>query len=247
MVKIKSGHTPKEVNQMPNDLLPGDHHYRAYVGDPRHYDLVSAVTFQILTLLGLRETHSVLDIGCGSLRNARLLIPYLNAGNYFGVEPDQWLVDEGIRLETGSSQIKVKRPTFSFRSDLNDFPKEQTFDYILLQSIFSHSGPDVLSTWLDQLAPRMHTDSLMVGTYYKQSQDGLQTGWVYPGLVPYRQETFAGYFESRNVIFNEIEWPHPRQQWFVASRSKVDVKKLSIAGKLIAESVNGRWHRRKKN
>ena len=232
---------------MPQDLLPGDHHYRAYVGDPRHYDLVSAVSFQILILLGLRETHSVLDIGCGSLRNARLLIPYLNAGNYFGVEPEQWLVDEGIRNETGSSQINVKRPTFSFRSDLNEFPKEQNFDYIFLQSIFSHSGPDVLTTWLDQLVSRMHTDSLMVGTYYKQSQDGSQTGWVYPGLVPYRQETFAGFFEPRNIIFNEIEWPHPRQQWFVASRSKVDVEQLSIVGKLIAESVNGRWHRRKKS
>ncbi len=33
---------------MPRDPLPGNHHYRAYVGDPQHYDLVSAVSFQIL-------------------------------------------------------------------------------------------------------------------------------------------------------------------------------------------------------
>ena len=45
---------------MPQDLLPGDHHYRAYVGDPRHYDLVSAVSFQILILLGFDKigTHT---------------------------------------------------------------------------------------------------------------------------------------------------------------------------------------------
>ncbi len=37
---------------MPQDLLPGDHHYRAYVGEPRHYGLVSTVSFQILIKSG---------------------------------------------------------------------------------------------------------------------------------------------------------------------------------------------------
>ena len=66
------------------DLSPGDNHYRAYVGPPKDYDLVSAMVFNLLTCLGLRQHHRVLDIGCGSLRSGRLLIPYLNKGNYFG-------------------------------------------------------------------------------------------------------------------------------------------------------------------
>ena len=62
-------------------LKPGDAHYRAYVGPPEDYDLIAAMTFNLLTTLGLRQHHSLLDVGCGSLRIGRLLIPYLNGIN----------------------------------------------------------------------------------------------------------------------------------------------------------------------
>src|SRR5947199_9194661 len=92
-------------------LKPGDPHYRAYVGPPEDYDLIAAMTFNLLTTLGLRQQHSLLDIGCGSLRIGRLLIPYLNRGKYFGVEPNEWLVEEGIKRELGEALLQVKRPT----------------------------------------------------------------------------------------------------------------------------------------
>lgn len=95
-------------------LKPGDPQYRAYVGPPEDYDLVAAMAFNLLTTLGLRQHHSLLDIGCGSLRIGRLLIPYLNRGKYFGVEPNEWLVDEGIRRELGETSVQIKRPTFFF-------------------------------------------------------------------------------------------------------------------------------------
>src|SRR5271167_1446401 len=90
-------------------LPAGAHHYRAYVGPPQDYDLVAAMTFNLLTVLGLRQHHSLLDVGCGSLRNGRLLIPYLNNGNYTGIETNKWLVGEGIRRETGRDQIRIKK------------------------------------------------------------------------------------------------------------------------------------------
>ena len=58
-------------------LPPGARHYAAYVGPPEQYDFMGATQFRLLTTLGLREHHSVLDFGCGSLRAGRLLIPYL--------------------------------------------------------------------------------------------------------------------------------------------------------------------------
>ena len=95
-------------------LKPGDPQYRAYVGPPEDYDLIAAMTFNLLTTLGLRQHHSLLDIGCGSLRIGRLLIPYLNRGKYFGAEPNEWLVDEGIRRELGETLVQIKHPTFFF-------------------------------------------------------------------------------------------------------------------------------------
>src|SRR5207244_4835822 len=95
-------------------LKPGNSHYRAYVGPPEDYDLIAAMTFNLLTTLGLRQHHSLLDVGCGSLRIGRLLIPYLNRGKYFGVEPNEWLFEQGIKRELGEALLKIKRQTFLF-------------------------------------------------------------------------------------------------------------------------------------
>jgi hypothetical protein len=77
-------------------LPGGSRHFRAYVGPPRQFDFMGATQFRLLTTLGLREHHSVLDFGCGSLRAGRLLIPYLLPGRYYGLEPNRWLIEDGI-------------------------------------------------------------------------------------------------------------------------------------------------------
>ena len=57
-------------------LQAGDSHYMAYVGPPGQYDFVGATQFRLLSTLGLRADHSLLDFGCGSLRAGRLFLSY---------------------------------------------------------------------------------------------------------------------------------------------------------------------------
>src|SRR5206468_10042007 len=95
-------------------LKPGDAHYRAYVGPPEDYDLIAAMAFNLLTTLGLRQHHALLDVGGGSLRIGRLLIPYLNRGKNFGVEPNEGLVEQGIKRELGRALLEMKGRTFFF-------------------------------------------------------------------------------------------------------------------------------------
>jgi len=71
--------------------------YKSYVGPLEFYDIVSGLQFVVLYLLGLREHHCLLDIGCGSLRGGKLFIPYLLPNRYFGIEPEKWLIEEGRR------------------------------------------------------------------------------------------------------------------------------------------------------
>src|SRR5277367_6499807 len=99
---------PPAAQQNNEDAL-----HRAFVGPPDRYDLASAGQFSLLTALGLREEHTLLDIGCGSLRGGRLFIPYLNPEKYFGIEPEQWLIDQGIAAEIGRDLANIKKPAFS--------------------------------------------------------------------------------------------------------------------------------------
>ena len=197
-------------------LKPGEPQYRAYVGPPEDYDLVAAMAFNLLTTLGLRQHHSLLDIGCGSLRIGRLLIPYLNRGKYFGVEPNEWLVDEGIRRELGETLVQIKRPTFFFSDSPDTISQaKMSFDFALAQSIFSHCGLDLIQAWLSAISRSLAQDGVLVATFLIGKEDSAQAGWIYPGCVNYRPATLERAAKDVNLRFEILDWKHPRQTWAV--------------------------------
>jgi len=63
----------------------GNNH-RTYIGPMCNWGAVAGHTFKLLFDHGMKPKHKVLDIGCGALRVGRVLIPYLNAGGYYGQE-----------------------------------------------------------------------------------------------------------------------------------------------------------------
>ena len=195
-------------------LKPGDSHYRAYVGPPERYDLVAAMSFNLLTTLGLRQHHTLLDIGCGSLRIARLLIPYLNQNKYVGIEPNQWLVNEGIRNEVGANLVGIKRPLFLHSQDPTCLSQiDMKFDFALAQSIFSHCGVDLIAGWLRATARLLAPNGALVATFFPGEKDNTVTGWIYPECVRYRPDTMLRLATEARLRFQLLDWRHPRQTW----------------------------------
>jgi SAM-dependent methyltransferase len=204
-------------------LKPGDPQYRAYVGPPQDYDLVSAMAFNLLTTLGLRQHHSVLDIGCGSLRIGRLLIPYLNQAKYFGIEPNEWLVAEGIRRELGETLVQIKRPTFFFSDSPGAIAQANIpFDFALAQSIFSHCGLDLIQEWLSAISHSLARHGALVATFLIGEQDCTATGWIYPACVNYRTATIERAANAVNLRFEILDWKHPRQTWALFAAPEFD-------------------------
>ena len=204
-------------------LKPGDPQYRAYVGPPEDYDLVAAMSFNLLTTLGLRQHHSLLDIGCGSLRIGRLLIPYLNRGKYFGVEPNEWLVNEGIQRELGETLLQIKRPTFLFFDSPDIIVQAKiAFDFALAQSIFSHCGLDLIRGWLSAISRSLAQDGALVATFLTGEEDSAQTGWIYPDCVNYRPATLERVAKDLNLRFEILDWKHPRQTWALFAAPEFD-------------------------
>jgi SAM-dependent methyltransferase len=204
-------------------LKPGDPHYRAYVGPPEDYDLIAAMTFNLLTTLGLRQHHSLLDVGCGSLRIGRLLIPYLNRGKYFGLEPHEWLVEAGMKHELGKEVVQIKRPTFFFTDSPDALTQARiSFDFALAQSIFSHCGLDLIRGWLSAISRSLATDGALVATFLPDEKDSPRSGWIYPECVNYRPATLERAAAEANLRFEILDWKHPRQTWALFAAPKFD-------------------------
>ena len=212
----------KGKNSLGLSLRPGAAHYRAYVGPPEDYDLVAAMTFNLLTTLGLRQNHTLLDVGCGSLRIGRLLIPYLNAGNYVGIEPNRWLIDEGISCETGRDQIEIKHARFYHASSTAGLPPNETFDFAVAQSIFSHCGPDLIQGWLRDISSHLKEAGVLVATFLIGNDDCEKEGWFYPACVRYRVNTMVTFAQGAGLNFMLLDWKHPRQSWALFAKPKFE-------------------------
>lgn len=203
-------------------LPAGAAHYTAYVGPPGQYDLMGATQFRLLTTLGLREFHRVLDFGCGSLRAGRLLIPYLAPGHYHGLEPNLWLVEDAVERQLGADLVALKRPNFHAFDDFRAERCGTDFDFILAQSIFSHAGADLIATALRGFRLALAPHGLALVTLLHPGQDGAAEfhgrGWVYPQSVAHAPGTIARIIAAAGLCGRPIPWFHPRQSWYALAR-----------------------------
>ena len=196
-----------------------EENYKSWVGPAGRYDLVSAIQFNLLTLLGLRDSHFVLDVGCDSLRLGRLLIPFLRSGHYFGIEPERWAVAAGFQYELGCDAIKLKSPKFSDVADFELGVFKRKFDFIMAQSIFSHASREQVERCINQAAGAMHDSSVFIFNYSigPKNHDG---GWIYPGCVRYTRAWMRHVTENAGLVYDEIQLNNSPawQIWVVAGR-----------------------------
>ena len=114
--------------------------YRSWVGPPLKYDRNAAMQFNVLTSLGLREYHFLLDIGCGSLRAGRLVDPLPSPGALFRHRAGALAGRGGHRARNGRDAIRIKRPTFSHNEDWRLSVFDRDFDFMVAQSIFTDTA-----------------------------------------------------------------------------------------------------------
>ena len=139
--------------------------WRARAGNHLMWDTIGASQISLLVLFfGLRERHKLLEIGAGTLRAARFLIPNLDVGNYCGVEPKEQSVELGIRHELGEEMAARKQPRFSTREDFVFDEFGEKFDYALSYSVLTHTAPPQVTKFFEGLAPVMHDQSIALVT-----------------------------------------------------------------------------------
>jgi SAM-dependent methyltransferase len=205
-------------------LSPGGDHYSAYVGPPALYDVMGASQFRLLTTLGLRDRHRVLDFGCGSLRLGRLLLPYLLPEHYFGIEPNAWLVRDAIAAEVGEDQIRIKRPRFSDNDDFAVAHFGVAFDFIIAQSILSHCGADLVGKFLRNCGSSLSEGGIILVNIAHVGSMGLlrecaRDGWAYPECVAYHPATILTAIDANGLSGLCLPWFHPTLSWYAIAKN----------------------------
>lgn len=184
--------------------------HRAAVGGM--WDVIGRLQFDFMKEQGLTPQHRLLDIGCGSLRAGRFFIEYLDPGGYLGLDVDEALVREGLRLEVNPKLVDAKKPRFSFNFDF-EFAFDDKPDFVLAQSVFTHLTPVQMRICLTNLR-RFAPGCIFYLTFNESAFD-------WPALFsPNTQRT---YFYTRRLmekIAGECgwsmtyigDWGHPRNQ-----------------------------------
>ncbi len=196
------------------------------------YDLMGGLQFTLLFALGLREQHRVCDVGCGSLRVGRFLIPYLEAGHYYGIEPRQEVVEAGIDQEVGRDLLAARNPHFDYGTDFGLARFDTTFDFVIAQSVFSHTYRDLATVGLDAIRATLAPEGLFVGTVYEEypvllprghnARPDEGSGFVHQGAVAYTWRDWKAMLERAGLVGYRMRWYHNRQTWFVAAAAGRD-------------------------
>jgi len=196
--------------------------YRTYVGPKEKYDLIAATQFNLLTYIGLREHHHLLDIGCGSLRAGRLFIPYLLPGRYYGIEPNKWLIEDAIKHELGEDMIRIKKPQFDYNEDFTLTIFNRQFDYLLAHSIFTHAPQKLIRRCLAEAVKTMKEKSRFVATFKRGAEDYGGKSWSYPDGITYTGRTMLKMIEEQGLKGKQLKWNHPSSQtWMIITKHDI--------------------------
>jgi hypothetical protein len=188
--------------------------YRGFIGPADKYENIGEIVFNLCKDHGLQKNHKFLDIGAGSLRVGKHLIPWLHKNKYKAIEPEEWLIGEALCYELPDEIMLKKNPEFSFNKDfIMDFAGEK-IDFILANSIFIHTSQDQIKQCLLNAKEKMHEGSIMIFNFIP-GKNNTKKEWTYPGAVKYQMSTIVNILRGLGFDYELISCNYPGKQVFL--------------------------------
>lgn len=163
---------------------------------------------------GLEPQHVLLDVACGSLRGGVRFIPYLEPGNYLGIEMHRRLVEAGVEHELGLKLNALKRPEFVV-SDQFEFQRfSKAPDFAMAQSLFSHLTAADITLCLRNLRGVAKPNTRFYVTFFEVDRPQQNASTSDPrGKFLYTRDEMARFGAATGWSSRYIgDWRHPRQQ-----------------------------------
>jgi hypothetical protein len=160
--------------------------------------------FDTLISLGLERSDGLVDYGCGTLRLGRLLIEYLDAGRYLGLDIDDRILRAGCEM-LSVELITEKKPSFSVIStDRIHLAVRNKPQWIIATDVLHHVAPFEIDEFFHNISIVVRAGAIGFITCKKRSKvERLSTrSWGYN--VEYLQGAAAGYGMTVQEIEGEL-------------------------------------------
>jgi hypothetical protein len=191
----------------PGRLAPRD-----YVGGLWHE--IGDLQFKFLVEMGLRPEHVLLDIACGSLRAGVRFIPYLNPGNYLGLDIDPILVEHGRKVELGETLWELKRPEIAISSSFEFSKLSKQPDFAVAQSLFTHLIEPDIALCLRNLQAWTKPSTVLYATFFEVAAVVTNPAESHPhAAFRFTRQQMNRLGEQAGWKMEYIgDWNHPRDQ-----------------------------------
>lgn len=190
------------------------------------WDELGKLQFDFMIGQGLIPGMRLVDVGCGCLRGGIYFIRYLDAGNYYGIDVNQTLLDAGYNTELAryGLQNKLPRPNLLQDAHFRFSLFGTTFDYAIAQSVFTHLPLNHIRLCLLELAKCMKEGGRFFATFFEcpEGHPIEQEITHQPGGVVTHTDQDPYHYKVRDFLWcidglpwemNHIgDWHHPRAQ-----------------------------------
>ena len=148
------------------DLRVERNGYKGAVGAVADWERHGALQFEFLKAQGLQPQHYLLEIGCGTGRLARKVVPYLGQANYRGCDISGAALSAAEQL-AAEEGWKCKLPQFS-RSMSDAW---LSVDFVWAFSVFIHVPRAVMVYLMRSAAQLMKPDARFLFSYVPEKTD----------------------------------------------------------------------------
>lgn len=150
---IKQHRPGSETPPNYEDFVWEDHH-RSY----GHPWCVGRAYFDAMIHFGLRSDHRILDFGCGAGRLGIWAAKYLDAGCYYGIDPDAKALFAFAMYEVPLHNLNEKRPRLLCDSDFAVEHFNTTFDVVTDLFVTYHFSADRVASAYSRIVPHLSPD-----------------------------------------------------------------------------------------
>ena len=119
---------------------------------------------------GLKPHYNFLDIGCGWLRLAQILVPYLENNRYFGIDNTEMNIEIGMEY-LAKTGIMLDKKQLLCNQDFSFDTFDVSFDFAFCHAVFTHLSHEQIRDCLIKLGKVMKPNGVGFFTFKAGSRD----------------------------------------------------------------------------